>query len=97
MLLELMRSKAAVLAQIVRDENIQGLIGQILNIPVTCHPDHFPHTRYEGNSYEQNAFAPIVSASRMRLFWNYYLPSAEAHQWTSPLLSKSLAGLPPTR
>ncbi|OAL53562.1 lipase esterase family protein [Pyrenochaeta sp. DS3sAY3a] len=88
-------SKATVLAQISRDENMGGIIGQIINIPVTCHPDHFPHSRYEGRSYEQNALAPIVSASKMRLFWNNYLPSADAHPWTSPLLSDSLAGLPP--
>jgi acetyl esterase/lipase len=79
------------------NDNVQGLIGQILNIPVTCHPDHFPHSQYEGNSFEQNALAPIVSASKMRFFWKNYLPSGEAHPWTSPLLSKSLAGLPPTR
>lgn len=90
-------SKATVLAQIARDEMMPGIIGQIINIPVTCHPDHFPHSRYEGNSYEQNALAPIVSASRMRLFWNNYLPRAAAHPWTSPLLSESLAGLPPAR
>ncbi|KAF2020075.1 lipase esterase family protein [Aaosphaeria arxii CBS 175.79] len=87
---------AAVMAQIARDENMSGIIGQILNIPVTCHPDHFPHSKYEGNSYEQNALAPIVNAAKMHFFWNNYLPSGEAHPWNSPLLSKSLRGLPPT-
>ncbi|KAH7385685.1 lipase esterase family protein [Pyrenochaeta sp. MPI-SDFR-AT-0127] len=87
---------ATVLAHIMRDEGVQGVIGQILNIPVTCHPDHFPHAQYEGGSYEQNAFAPIVNASTMRLFWNNYLPNVDTHYWASPLLSTSLAGLPPT-
>lgn len=72
-----------------------GIIGQVLNIPVTCHPDHFPVSKYEYNSYRQNAFAPIVNASRMRLFWKNYLPNAEADPRASPLLASSLAGLPP--
>ncbi|KAK9777149.1 putative Lipase esterase family protein [Seiridium cardinale] len=85
----------AALAQIVRDEGINGIIGQVLNIPVTCHPDHFPRSEYEYGSYTQNANAPIVNAARMRLYWSYYLPSGAADPRASPLLASSLAGLPP--
>ncbi|KAK6077390.1 lipase esterase [Seiridium cupressi] len=85
----------AALAQIVRDEGINGIIGQVLNIPVTCHPDHFPRSKYEYDSYTQNANAPIVNAARMRLYWSYYLPSGAADPRASPLLARSLAGLPP--
>ncbi|KAJ9145078.1 Lipase esterase family protein [Pleurostoma richardsiae] len=86
---------STVLAHIARDEGISGIIGQVLNIPVTCHPDHFPLSKYEYESYEQNAHSPLVTAERMRLFWNNYLPRAEADPRASPLLATSLAGLPP--
>ncbi|KAI0136172.1 lipase esterase family protein [Xylariales sp. AK1849] len=87
--------QAAVLAHIVRDEGIPGLIGQMLNIPVTCHPDHFPASKHEYKSYEQNAKAPMVNSARMRLYWSYYLPSATAEPRASPLLASSFSGLPP--
>ncbi|KAH8896920.1 lipase esterase family protein [Thozetella sp. PMI_491] len=87
--------QAAALAQVVREKEIPGIIGQILNIPVTCHPAHFPSSRYEYHSYEQNAGSPILSSARMQKFWGYYLPSAEADPKANPLLAKSFAGLPP--
>ncbi|VUC23915.1 unnamed protein product [Clonostachys rosea] len=88
-------SQSAVIAQMARDEGISGIIGQVLNIPVTCHPDFFPAAKYEYFSYEQNADAPIVSAARMRWFWNNYLPTPEANPKSSPLLSGDLSNLPP--
>jgi acetyl esterase/lipase len=86
-----------VIAQIARDEGITGIIGQVLNIPVTCHPDYFPVSKYEYNSYVQNADAPIVNSATMRFFWNNYLPTAGPDPRASPLLAPSLTRLPPTR
>ncbi|KAH8714616.1 lipase esterase family protein [Ilyonectria robusta] len=85
----------AAVAQISSHEGITGIIGQILNIPVTCHPDHFPKSKYEYSSYVQNANSPIVSASMMRIFWKNYLPRAHPDPRTSPLLAPSFKGLPP--
>jgi acetyl esterase/lipase len=86
-----------VIAQIYRDDGKRGIIGQVLNIPVTCHPDHFPIAKFEYRSYDQNADAPIVNSDRMRLFWKYYLPSSELDKRASPLLAESLENLPPAR
>lgn len=85
------------LAQKARDEGVSGIVGQILNIPVTCHPAHFPVTKYEYGSYEQNSESPIVGAARMHWFWRQYLPNAEKDVYASPLLASSLRNLPPTR
>ncbi|KAI0151074.1 lipase esterase family protein [Pestalotiopsis sp. NC0098] len=86
---------AAALARILIDENIPGMVGQILNIPVTCHPDHFPRSKYEYTSYEQNSQAPIVSAARMRQYWANYLPGATTDARANILLASSFVGLPP--
>ncbi|KAH8648237.1 lipase esterase family protein [Ilyonectria robusta] len=88
-------ANAAVLAHMARDEGTTGIIGQILNIPVTCHPDHFPASKHKYHSFEQNAHAPIVNASHMRMFWHNYLPKADSNPLVSPLLAQSFAGLPP--
>ncbi|KAH7142123.1 lipase esterase family protein [Dactylonectria macrodidyma] len=86
---------AAVITHTFHNDGIQGIVGQMLNIPVTCHPDHFPTDEYELYSYVQNAHTPIVGASRMRTFWANYLPEAQPDPRASPLLNKSLSGLPP--
>ncbi|KIW11720.1 hypothetical protein PV08_11022 [Exophiala spinifera] len=86
---------AAVLAQKARDENVSGVIGQILNIPVTCHPDFFPSDRYPGGSYQQNKDASIVNAPQMFWYWNQYMPEPSPEAYASPLLAKDLSGLPP--
>ncbi|KAM5370013.1 hypothetical protein ACJZ2D_008696 [Fusarium nematophilum] len=67
---------AAVITHTLHNDGVQGIVGQILNIP--------------------NAHAPIVGASRMRSFWANYLPEAQPDPKASPLLAKSLEGLPPT-
>ncbi|KAJ4248459.1 hypothetical protein NW762_012796 [Fusarium torreyae] len=77
-----------------RDEGLQGIRGQILNIPVTCHPDHNP-TQGTKTSYHENAHAPIVDAEMMRWFWKNYLPTGEADSRSSPLLETSLQDMPP--
>ena len=72
-----------------------GIIGQVLNIPVTCHPKHFPTDQFEYGSYQQNAAASVVDQDRMMWFWDNYLPNAEPEAYASPLLAKDLSGLPP--
>ncbi|KAI9811857.1 MAG: hypothetical protein M1827_005208 [Pycnora praestabilis] len=86
---------SAVTAMKARDEGLTGIIGQLLNIPVTCHPKHFPSDKYEYTSYKQNADASIIDAPKMLWFWDQYLPNAEPEVYASPLLAKSLKGLPP--
>ncbi|KAM0187495.1 hypothetical protein ACHAPI_011130 [Fusarium lateritium] len=87
---------ATVITQILQDEGTMCIKGQILNIPVTCHPDHHP-LKGEDHSFQQNSHAPIVNAERMRWFWDNYLSSDKADDpRASPLLSKSLRGLPQT-
>lgn len=79
-----------------RDEGITTIKGQILNIPVTCHPDHYP-VKGGSPAYLENAEAPIVDAALMRWFWKNYLPGNEVDTRASPLLETSLQGLPPAR
>lgn len=72
-------------------------MGQILNIPVVCHPDHFPKgDKYEYNSLEQNKEAPILSVKALLKCWNMYYPDAGTDVYASPMLAKSLKGLPAT-
>ncbi|KAJ3530541.1 hypothetical protein NM208_g9281 [Fusarium decemcellulare] len=85
---------AAVVAQIVRDDGSAQIIGQLLNIPVTCHPDHCP-LKDEHSSFLQMSDAPILNTERMRWFWDNYIPSGNGNDpRVSPLLAKSLKGLP---
>lgn len=80
-----------------RDKQESGIIGQILNIPVICHPDLFPRDRYEYGSYEQNKDASVVDAPKMNWFWEQYMPRVDPNVYAHPLLSESHAGLPPAR
>jgi acetyl esterase/lipase len=62
---------------------------------VTCHPNHFPHDKFELGSYEQNKDGTLVDAPKMWWFWDQYLPGAEPEVYASPLLAKDLQNLPP--
>lgn len=85
----------AVVAQMARDNNDSGIVAQVLNGPVICHPDHFPRDgKYEYNSWMQNQDASILSAHTMRRCWDAYYPSAGTDVNASPMLAKSLQGLP---
>ncbi|KAK5297844.1 hypothetical protein LTR99_008247 [Exophiala xenobiotica] len=86
---------AAVMAQRARDEGLQGVIGQVLNIPVTCHPELFPKDKYKYTSFQENWNAPIIDGPKMTWFWNQYVPDVTVDARHSPLLAKSLEGLPP--
>lgn len=87
----------AAVAQMARDNNDGGVVGQILNIPVLCHPEHFPKVdKYEYNSMEQNKDAPILSVRALLKCWSMYYPDAGTDVYASPMLAKSLKGLPGT-
>ena len=71
------------LALKLRDENLlQGIIGQLLNIPAVCHPDFFPSEQYELKSYEQNSDAPTINGRSMRWFWSMLSYISELHKVT---------------
>ncbi|KAL2831408.1 alpha/beta hydrolase fold-domain-containing protein [Aspergillus cavernicola] len=86
---------AAALALKDRDEDINAVIGQVLNIPDTCHPAHFPRDKYEYYSPEQNKDAPVMTTEAARWFWDLYCPTAGHESYASPLLAESHKGLPP--
>ena len=60
--------KAAVLALMTRNEDVPGVVGQSLNNPVTCHPQHFPADMYGYGSYQQNKDASVVDAPKIDWF-----------------------------
>lgn len=78
-----------------RDEGVSGVIGQVLNIPATCHPKFFPTSEYEYCSYGQNKDAPVINQPMMDWFWEQYMPDPKPEVYASPILAKSLHGLPP--
>lgn len=80
----------------LRDEGaLNGVLGQLLNLPALCHPNQFPHEKYELNSYEQNYDSPTVNGKHMYWFWDQYYPDGGADPLASPLIAKSHEGLPP--
>ncbi|KAI1610380.1 alpha/beta hydrolase fold-3 domain-containing protein [Exophiala viscosa] len=87
---------AAILAQKARDEGVKGIVGQVLNIPVTCHPKLFPKDKYKYTSFDVDNFdAPIIDAAKMVWFWDQYLDEVKPDPRHSPLVAESLEGLPP--
>jgi hypothetical protein len=88
-------TQSAAIALKAHTENLTGIVGQVLNFPVTCHPKFFPSDKYEFGSYQQNHDASVVSTLRMEFFWDAYLPDPKPDVMHSPLLAKSLRGLPP--
>jgi hypothetical protein len=80
-----------------RDENVSGVLGQILNIPALCHPKHFPRDKYEYGSFDQNADKGISDPSWAIFYWDLYLPTDEPEVYANPLLAPNLGTLPPTR
>ena len=89
--------KAAALSLKTRDDNLTGIIAQVLNCPITCHPMHLPKDKYELQSPDQNGCAPVMDTPKIIWCWAQYLPGAEPDAYASPLLAKSFANLPPTR
>lgn len=66
-----------------------GIIGQILNYPVTCHMEHYPTHKYKLDSMEEYANAPMLGKQVMVEVWNDYTPSSEeaGNFLASPLLA----------
>ncbi|KAJ7501199.1 Alpha/Beta hydrolase protein [Mycena galericulata] len=89
---------AAVIAHRTRDDAFfkdRQLTGQLLQIPAVVHPDAVPE-KYKASllSFEQNKFAPILTAETAR--WCYkQLGGNPEDPEISPLLYPSHANLPP--
>ena len=80
---------AAVMAQKVRDENGPKLCFQLLVYPVT------DGSRFDTQSYKQNAYGYMLTRDSMKWFWNQYATAEERLEaYASPLLAKSFADLP---
>ncbi|PGG96713.1 hypothetical protein AJ79_09483 [Helicocarpus griseus UAMH5409] len=86
---------AACLALKARDEGITGIIGQVLNMPMICHPDFFPQDKYEYKSWFENEEEAVASAARALFHWNLYLPEKKPEVYANPILAESHANLPP--
>ncbi|KAL2866078.1 Alpha/Beta hydrolase protein [Aspergillus lucknowensis] len=78
---------AAALALKDGDEGIGAIFGQVLNIPDTWHPTHFPKDRFEYYSPEQNKDAPILTTEAAHWFWDLYCATDDADCYASPLLA----------
>ncbi len=89
--------QAGVLTQMARDQSMSGIIRQVLNVPVTCHPKHFPSEKYKYGNYQQKKDASIMDSPMMDWFWDQYLPNAEPHVYATPLLARDLSNLAPAR
>ncbi|OGE55132.1 hypothetical protein PENARI_c005G05075 [Penicillium arizonense] len=48
---------------------LDGIIGQLLNIPAVCHPKYFPHEKHTLESYRQNYTAPTTNSAHMHWYW----------------------------
>ena len=81
---------ATVVALLLRDKGVAGLVGQILLYPTTAYYD--PPTV----SYLENAEGYGLTRKGMIWFWDHYLNNkGEARDFrVAPLLAPSLAGLP---
>ncbi|PGH04238.1 hypothetical protein GX51_03583 [Blastomyces parvus] len=86
---------AAALALKARDESITGIVGQILNMPMICHPDFFPREKYEYKSWNENKEEAVASSARAVFHWNLYLPEGKPEVYGNPILAESHANLPP--
>jgi acetyl esterase/lipase len=73
--------------------------GQILRIPVACHPDHFrgaisgPSTL--ATSMDQFSDAPVLKRRSMDIFYDAYNPPNTADFRVSPLCGDEFEKLPP--
>ncbi|EJD06347.1 uncharacterized protein FOMMEDRAFT_144445 [Fomitiporia mediterranea MF3/22] len=80
------------------DPELQGKItGQVLQSPETVtHSKEFPESLKDKlKSYEQFKSDPILTRENIALFMGAYKPGNQFDPLVSPILAKSLAGLPP--
>ncbi|KAF0325698.1 hypothetical protein GQ607_007140 [Colletotrichum asianum] len=87
---------AAALAIECRDNDITGIVAQVLHFPIICHPKFFPKERYEFGSYIQNEDSPVLGALAMEGYLDTYLPKPTPDHRHSPILAETLKGLPRT-
>jgi acetyl esterase/lipase len=88
---------AAVLPIMARDLGNHGIVGQVLNSPVLCHPNFFPKDKgYEYNSFEQNANSAVLGKENMLGCWAQYYPDPQPDVYANPLLVESVEKLPAT-
>lgn len=80
-----------------KDNKESGIIGQVLNGPVVCHPKYFPEGKYEYTSWEQNKNASILSKAHMLRCWECYYPNTGRDVYANPFLVDTMEGLPPAR
>jgi hypothetical protein len=58
---------------LARDKGVSGVIPEVLNFPVTCHPKYMKGDlakKHKLSRCVQNHDASVVNATRMELFWN---------------------------
>ena len=80
---------AAVACQLARNAGGPTLVGQVLLTPVT-------EASQATGSYHSNADGFVLTAPLMQWFWDHYADADDRQNpKASPLLSASLAGLPP--
>jgi hypothetical protein len=65
-------AKAATVAQRARDEGVQGIIAQLLLVPVTCHPDHFPTSLFEYGSPKQMETVLEAPSEWLHYMWSEF-------------------------
>ena len=84
---------AGVLSQRARDAKMT-VEGVMMNVPITCHCDHFPKGEYEYTSCEQ-CVGGLPGSEEMRQVWEMACPDASRGREisASPLLG-DLKGLP---
>ncbi|KAI1276290.1 alpha/beta hydrolase fold-domain-containing protein [Xylaria sp. FL0933] len=86
---------AAALSILARDDGVSGIIAQVLHFPSLCHTKFLPFDKYEFGSFIQNAENCVLSLCKFDVFANCYIPDPTPDYRHSPLLTPSLAGLPP--
>jgi len=76
----------------------ERIAGQILRVPVACHPFVFPpELATKDSSYYKYHDAPILSTKSMDDFWYFYNPGKRAGELDcSPLLAEEFKEFPPT-
>ncbi|KIV81311.1 hypothetical protein PV11_03503 [Exophiala sideris] len=87
---------AAVTLEAKKNDQLKGVLGQVLVVPATCHYKHYSHSKYALHSIDKFAGAPLLSTEMMKGMWDAYYSLAKPDPRVSPLLGADHLGLPPT-
>ena len=60
---------AAAVALKACEENVEGIIGQVLILPATCHYAHYPSDKYELASFDEFSGTPLLNKEMMQSMW----------------------------